>query len=195
MILYGVMSDSSIVQLFVAGVIPGVMGGLGLMLVVQLRSQNSVRQITRTNEWEFVIADLVDSNMRLREEVNTLQEQVESLRDVEGGGVMLQSLVDEVNHLRIANGLVEVSGPGIAVEMSDPISVLDLYDLINELRNAGRSPLPRQPPLRIGSQPRRSRAIGNGGFRRLASASVAVPSRRSPCLRRGVMRVNSGCVT
>ena len=33
MILYGVMSDSSIVQLFVAGVIPGVLGGFGLMVV------------------------------------------------------------------------------------------------------------------------------------------------------------------
>ena len=33
MILYGVMSDSSIVQLFVAGVIPGVLGGLGMMVV------------------------------------------------------------------------------------------------------------------------------------------------------------------
>ena len=33
MILYGVMSDSSIVQLFVAGVIPGVLGGLGMMLI------------------------------------------------------------------------------------------------------------------------------------------------------------------
>ena len=33
MILYGVMSDSSIVQLFVAGIVPGVMGGLGLMVV------------------------------------------------------------------------------------------------------------------------------------------------------------------
>jgi tripartite ATP-independent transporter DctM subunit len=31
MILYGVMSDSSIVQLFVAGVIPGILGGLGMM--------------------------------------------------------------------------------------------------------------------------------------------------------------------
>ncbi len=32
MILYGVMSDSSIVQLFVAGVIPGVLGGFAMML-------------------------------------------------------------------------------------------------------------------------------------------------------------------
>ena len=33
MILYGVMSDSSVVQLFVAGIIPGVLGGFGLMVV------------------------------------------------------------------------------------------------------------------------------------------------------------------
>jgi len=33
MILYGVMSDSSVVQLFVAGIIPGILGGLGMMLV------------------------------------------------------------------------------------------------------------------------------------------------------------------
>ena len=33
MILYGVMADSSVVQLFVAGIIPGVLGGFLLMLV------------------------------------------------------------------------------------------------------------------------------------------------------------------
>ena len=33
MILYGVMSDSSVVQLFVAGVIPGVLGGFAMMLL------------------------------------------------------------------------------------------------------------------------------------------------------------------
>ena len=31
MILYAVMSDSSVVQLFVAGIIPGILGGLGMM--------------------------------------------------------------------------------------------------------------------------------------------------------------------
>ncbi len=33
MILYAVMSDSSVVQLFVAGIVPGLLGGLGLMVV------------------------------------------------------------------------------------------------------------------------------------------------------------------
>jgi tripartite ATP-independent transporter DctM subunit len=33
MILYGVMSNSSIVELFVAGIIPGILGGLGMMVM------------------------------------------------------------------------------------------------------------------------------------------------------------------
>jgi len=33
MILYAVMADSSVVQLFVAGIVPGLLGGLGLMLM------------------------------------------------------------------------------------------------------------------------------------------------------------------
>lgn len=42
MILYGVMSDSSVVQLFVAGIIPGILGGLGMMIISywMARSQN-----------------------------------------------------------------------------------------------------------------------------------------------------------
>jgi len=31
MILYAVMADTSVVQLFVAGIVPGIIGGLGLM--------------------------------------------------------------------------------------------------------------------------------------------------------------------
>jgi uncharacterized protein YlxW (UPF0749 family) len=114
---------------------------LGLLLVIQLRTQQIVRQTERSEDWEFVVADLIDSNARLREEAETLETQLAGLQDVEGGAAILQSLVDEVNHLRIVNGRVEVSGPGVEVAITGPISVLDLHDLINELRNTGAEAL------------------------------------------------------
>lgn len=114
---------------------------LGLLLVVQLRSQRDVRQAAGNAEWEFVVAELIESNARLRDEIGVVQVQLAELHDLERGGVVLESLVDEVNHLRIANGLVEVSGPGVELEILGPVSVLDLHDLINELRNAGAEAL------------------------------------------------------
>ncbi len=56
MILYGVMSGSSIVELFVAGIIPGVLGGLMMMFVAYLlarRHDFPVEQSFRlTRVWE-----------------------------------------------------------------------------------------------------------------------------------------------
>jgi len=115
--------------------------GLGLLLVVQLRTQSDVRQTARSEDWGYAVADLIDSNARLRDEIEALQAELVGLGEVQGGGAILQSLVAEVNRLRIANGLIEVSGPGVAVEINGPISVLDLHDLINELRNAGAEAL------------------------------------------------------
>jgi uncharacterized protein YlxW (UPF0749 family) len=110
-------------------------------MVIQLRTQRALRQEARSEDWQFVVADLVDSNARLREEIEALEVQLTDLQDVERGGAVLQSLVDEANQLRIANGLVAVSGPGVEVFIAGPISVLDLHDLINELRNAGAEAL------------------------------------------------------
>jgi len=115
--------------------------GLGLLLAAQLRTQQVARQSGRPDDWEFVVADLVDSNARLREEVAVLRGQLDELQAVEGGGALLQSFVNEVNYLRVVNGRVAVSGPGIEVVISGPLSVLDLHDLINELRNAGAEAL------------------------------------------------------
>jgi len=114
---------------------------LGLLLVVQLRTQRSVRQSANSSDWEYVVAELIDNNVRLRNEVAVLSADLDSLRDAEGGGVILESLVDDVNRLRIVNGLIGVSGPGIEIEISGPVSVLDLNDLLNELKNAGAEAL------------------------------------------------------
>jgi uncharacterized protein YlxW (UPF0749 family) len=115
--------------------------GLGLLLMVQLRTQSTVQRTVRSESWEFVVADLIDNNTRLREQTEALQAQLDELQDIEGGGAVLQSLVNEVNHLRIANGLIEVSGQGVEVVVAGPVSVLDLHDLINELRSGGAEAL------------------------------------------------------
>lgn len=111
--------------------------GLGLLLMAQLRTQSDIRRTADSADWEYAVAGLIEGNARLREEIEDLRRQLAELEETEGGAALLGSLVDQVNYLRIANGLVEVSGPGVAVEIRGSISVLDLHDLINELRNAG----------------------------------------------------------
>ena len=114
---------------------------LGLLLVVQLRSQRDARQTLQDTEWEYAVVDLIDNNARLREEIEDLETQLAELGRERGSTAILESLVNEANQLRIANGLVEVSGPGIEVEAGGPLTVLDLHDLINEVRNAGAEAL------------------------------------------------------
>ncbi len=114
---------------------------LGLLLVVQIRSQNDLRQTLRSEDWDYAVVDLIDNNARLRDEIEGLEAQLAQLRQEGSSTSVLQSLVDEANDLRMANGLVEVSGPGVEVEVSGPVTVLDLHDLINELRNAGAEAL------------------------------------------------------
>jgi uncharacterized protein YlxW (UPF0749 family) len=53
------------------------------------------------------------------------------------GGSKLEELVNELNQLKIINGLAEASGPGVEVEINEAISLVEMQDMINELRNAG----------------------------------------------------------
>lgn len=115
--------------------------GVGLLIMAQMRAQESARQEPPSEDWELVVADLIDSNARLREQVEEMEAQLAGLENVEGSGPLMKVLVDEVNNLRIANGQVAVSGPGISLSVNEPIAVLDLHDLINELRNAGAEAL------------------------------------------------------
>ncbi|MCL7452629.1 MAG: DUF881 domain-containing protein [Anaerolineae bacterium] len=114
---------------------------LGLLLVVQFRSQSNTRPVQASEDWERIVVDLIDNNMRLREEIRELEAELVGISEIQGRGALLQSLVDEANQLRIANGMVEVSGPGVEVVIDGPLTVLDLQDLVNEIRNAGAEAL------------------------------------------------------
>ncbi len=71
MILYAVMADSSVVQLFVAGIVPGLLGGLGLMLmawhyarkhdlpVEQIFELARLRKALREAAWALVLPVII----------------------------------------------------------------------------------------------------------------------------------------
>ena len=116
---------------------------LGLLLVAQFRTQrmtDSSLPSASSADQLVIISSLVENNTRLREEMETLEEQLSEYQQATGRAV-LETLVEELNNVRIINGLVEVSGPGIEASLDGPIGVLDVQDLINELRNAGAEAL------------------------------------------------------
>ncbi len=116
---------------------------LGLLLAAQFRAQQMtggpLLSASSTDQL-VIISNLVNNNARLREEMEALEGQLEEYRWATGRTV-LESLVEELNKIRIINGLVEVSGPGVEVSLDGPLDVLDLQDLINELRNSGAEAL------------------------------------------------------
>jgi len=111
---------------------------LGFLLVVQLRTQRTVgRTPTAAGSAPMVVlSTLVEANARLRQERAALTSQIAEYQQA-SGQERLTALVGELNRLRIVNGLVEVTGPGVEVRIEGPLSPLEMQDLVNELRNVG----------------------------------------------------------
>lgn len=109
----------------------------GILIAAQIRTYGRARALAREQGNEAILlSELVTANRNLRNEVEALEEQLASY-ETDGGKTVLEELVNEMNRIKIANGSIEVSGPGIEVVVDGPVTALDLHDLINELRNAG----------------------------------------------------------
>lgn len=111
---------------------------LGLLLVIQLQTQNAMRRTAAAAGPEpmVVLSTLVEANARLRQERAGLEFQLREVQST-SGQEQLTSFVGELKRLRIANGLVEVKGPGVELIIETSLSPLEMHDLVNELRNAG----------------------------------------------------------
>ena len=111
---------------------------LGVLLVVQFRTQSAVgRAPTAAGSAPMaVLSTLVEANARLRQERAALTSR---LAEYERASAQerLTALVGELNRLRIVNGLVEVTGPGVEVRIEGPFRPVEMQDLVNELRNVG----------------------------------------------------------
>jgi uncharacterized protein YlxW (UPF0749 family) len=110
---------------------------LGVAIVAQFRARGRAHVVTASHEDQsLLLSELVDANRSLRAEIDSLQSQL-AIYEGMSRGIGLQELVAELNRVKVINGLVEVSGPGVELLVDGPLNVLDLQDLVNELRNAG----------------------------------------------------------
>lgn len=112
---------------------------LGLLVMAQFHTQGLIskaRVSVSSADQSVILSSLVEANAGLRTEIETLQARLDGYRRAGSSG-LLDKLVEELNRIKIVNGLVEVSGPGIQVRVNGPLSVLNAQDLVNELRNAG----------------------------------------------------------
>ena len=113
---------------------------LGILLVMQLRAQNSTGGLEQLSAADLtvLIANLNDRNSLLRTDVAELEAD---LRGVEASGASGEGNVDrlrsDLTRLRLWAGLETIEGRGIVVTVSGPITADAVNDLLDELRLAG----------------------------------------------------------
>ncbi len=116
---------------------------LGLLLVTQFHTQRQLAASASAQspaDQAVMIGGLVEGNAALRKEVSDLEDTLARAASSSEQGNM-ESMVADLNRLRVVNGLVEVAGAGVEIRITSGVTALDLQDLINEARNAGAEAL------------------------------------------------------
>jgi uncharacterized protein YlxW (UPF0749 family) len=112
---------------------------IGVMVVTQYRSQRQVRvDVPQSgSDQATYISQLYESNTELQQQANELDKELRQYESSDSSGKSnLDSMVKDLQNLRMANGEVEVTGPGVTVQVEGDLTVFELQDLVNELRNA-----------------------------------------------------------
>lgn len=111
---------------------------LGITLVTQFRTERLERESvpSSSSDQATYISQLYDSNTQLRQQVSQLEQELAQYQGDGTGKSNLDALVDGLQTLRMTNGEVEVTGPGVSVLADGDLTVIELQDLVNELRNA-----------------------------------------------------------
>ncbi|MCL6432127.1 MAG: DUF881 domain-containing protein [Anaerolineae bacterium] len=109
---------------------------LGLGLVAQMRGRRGVVSDVPTEEQAALIGSLVVANAELRREVQKLEGERQAY-DKAAQRAVIPQMVEELGRMRIVNGSVEVAGGGVQVTVGAGVNVVDLQDLLNEMRNVG----------------------------------------------------------
>jgi len=112
---------------------------LAFVGVIQIRSQAEVeRSLAGEDEASlaFQIDDLHRANESLSAEAAALSARRDALRSGTTSAASTQ-LAQEVERLRVVEGLIAVRGPGVVLMVDAPLRALDLQDAINNLLLGG----------------------------------------------------------
>lgn len=110
---------------------------LGVGLVAQMRGRRGQSLPTvASQDLSSILGGLVVANADLRDEVLKLERELQAYNRAADRAVLPQ-MMEELAHMRVVNGHVQVAGPGVEVYITGLVSAVELQDLLNEVRNAG----------------------------------------------------------
>lgn len=111
---------------------------LGFMLVLQIRTispayDDQMSKESDTDRAAYLL-QLYNNVVDLREEVGKLQTEITSYKNDQDSAA---KLLKDVNDMKAQAGALALSGPGVTVQINGGVTMFDLQDMVNELRNAG----------------------------------------------------------
>ena len=110
---------------------------LGFLMVPQFRSQRIDRTVlaqSPTDQASY-ISQLYASNQRQRANLEQLQAEIARYQQTANGGSSIVSLIKDLQQMRMANGEVDLTGPGVTVRVTGAQDAAQvIQDLVNELR-------------------------------------------------------------
>ncbi|MEW2379061.1 DUF881 domain-containing protein [Micromonospora sp. NPDC047812] len=116
---------------------------LGFTLVVQFKSTSTDPTVAATRQEDLVriLYDLNSREVRLRQDIATLEESQRQLRSgQQGRQAALEEATRRADELGILAGTLPATGPGLSVRFEageKPISASRVLDAVQELRGAG----------------------------------------------------------
>lgn len=110
---------------------------LGFLIAQQARSFQDVGDVINRNSRADVFREiqiLKDTNDDLRREISNLDQQLEKVSNNQDA---LASVRKEINEYEAMIGRIDISGPGVRLEIQGDLKALWLTDIVNELFSAG----------------------------------------------------------
>ena len=110
--------------------------GVGLVAQFRARRERFPASNVPSQDSAVVMGGLVVTNGELRSEVQKLQGEILAYQRA-SERIVVPQMAEELGRMRIVTGHSEVTGAGVQIVVGQGVSVIDLQDLLNEIRNIG----------------------------------------------------------